>query len=186
MCGGRRMIHRQLFEGEFEPSKERMKPILNLEYLLKPFGGLWTSCYDESRGSDWIQWCLGERFNVPDNGYNSWVLDVDGEPKMLIINSLAHLIKAFKTHGITYESDHPLHSFNAVFPTLDFEALSRDFDGMHLTARGQYETHLSYPESLYGWDCESTLWFRWCFSKVEHLGKKSFMVDDPDLTLDES
>lgn len=171
------MISRQLYEGEHKPTEERMEPIKNREGGVKPFGGLWTSRYHETYGSAWVQWCLEQDFNVPDDGFNSWVLDVNDQPKLLIIDSLSDLIQALQTYRMTYGSDHPLYRFNTVLPMLDFEALSREFDGMHLTARGQSLTRLSHPESLYGWDCESTLWFHWCFSKVEPLGRKSFLVD---------
>lgn len=178
MCGRvRGLISRELFVGEVEPSRKHMKPITNRDLSNKPFGGLWTSHYNETYGSTWVQWCIVEDFGISDEGFDSWVLDVDCQPKLLIIDSLSDLIQALQTYRMTYGSDHPLYRFNTVLPMLDFEVLSIDFDGLHLTARGQAETRLSYPESLYGWDCESTLWFHWCFSKVEHLGKKNFMVD---------
>jgi hypothetical protein len=52
------------------------------------------------------------------------------------------------------------------FQPLDFERMAQDFDGMHLTDEGQWSTRLTQP-SLYGWDCESTCWFRWMFDRVE-------------------
>jgi len=39
----------------------------------------------------------------------------------------------------------------------NFELLATMCDAIWLTEKGQNETHLSYPISLYGWDCESVL-----------------------------
>jgi hypothetical protein len=52
---------------------------------------------------------------------------------------------------------------------LDFEAISNDYDGIHLTTNGESATRLTSGISLYGWDVECTLWFRWCFESVEKL-----------------
>lgn len=49
---------------------------------------------------------------------------------------------------------------------LDYERIAQDYDAIHLTDEGQWATRLTYPMSLYGWDCECVLWFRWCFSEV--------------------
>lgn len=55
---------------------------------------------------------------------------------------------------------------------LKFSEMAKQFDGMHLTDNGQWATRLPPFDSpnLYGWDCESTLWFRWAFDKVEDGG----------------
>ncbi len=47
-------------------------------------------------------------------------------------------------------------------PVLDFEKLARDFDGIWLTAEGQWDTRMTSP-NLYGWDVECVLFFRWVF-----------------------
>lgn len=171
------MISRELFVGEVEPSRKHMKPITNRDLSNKPLGGLWTSRYDETYGSEWVQWCIAEEFHAPDDGFDSWVL-YGHDSKLLVIDSLVDLKRALRTYRMKYDTDHPLYLSSPMFRSVfNYEAMAHDYDGLHLTARGQAETRLSYPESLYGFDCESTVWFRWCFSKVEHLGKKNFMVD---------
>ena len=37
--------------------------------------------------------------------------------------------------------------------------MSRIYDGVHLTAKGQCDTRMSNP-NLHGWDVECTLWLR--------------------------
>lgn len=45
---------------------------------------------------------------------------------------------------------------------LDFERLAMNYDGLHLTHDGYMRTRSRRPgPALIGWECESTLWFRW-------------------------
>jgi hypothetical protein len=30
-------------------------------------------------------------------------------------------------------------------------------------------------ETLYGWDCESTFWYRWAFAEIAHVGPRTFV-----------
>jgi hypothetical protein len=49
---------------------------------------------------------------------------------------------------------------------LDFEKRASECDGLHLTNEGYLRTRSRRPgPALIGWDCESTLWFRWVFTK---------------------
>ena len=50
----------------------------------------------------------------------------------------------------------------------DFEQLAIDYDGVHITESGESATRHTEP-GLYGWDCESTVWFRWAFSNVQKI-----------------
>lgn len=54
------------------------------------------------------------------------------------------------------------------------EAIAKKYDAVHLTSEGQWRTRHSTP-NLYGWDCESTLWLRWKFEKVEYIGEMGYM-----------
>ncbi len=47
--------------------------------------------------------------------------------------------------------------------------MARDYDGLHLTEKGQWDTHMGRT-NLYGWDMESTLWFKWPGGVVRPLG----------------
>ena len=57
----------------------------------------------------------------------------------------------------------------------DWSALSRDWDGVHLSIGGwltaedvPYQSEGQTTE-LRGWDMESTVWLRWSFSSVERV-----------------
>lgn len=53
---------------------------------------------------------------------------------------------------------------------LDFERFSTHYDGLHLTNKGYMQTRARRPgPALIGWDCESTLWFRWIFREWQEV-----------------
>lgn len=158
-------MNTQLFTGS-EPSAGKMAPIRN-EGFIKPRGGLWTSSYDAELGSDWIQWCQAEDFQVPRGGWPSFILEVDPNARILTIDSYEDLASACERYAIT--SDFPI-------TILDFERMAQDYDAMHLTATGQMATRLTHPVSLYGWDCESTIWFRWMFTSVTNIGRQKYSM----------
>lgn len=136
-------------------------PVSNKEYFNKPYGGLWTSTYrPETHDSEWVEWCRDEAFgNV--NSLAWHVLTPKADARIYTVNTLDDLHKLCHTYRLACEYEY--------LTCLDFETMSREYDGIHLTSNGQVETRLSYPENLYGWDVESTLWFHWCFERVDVL-----------------
>jgi hypothetical protein len=105
-----------------------------------------------------MDWCVSEQYAGP--SFNVWLLNPDPAARIAHIDTysdLAALVAAYPGPGV-----------DTRFP--DWEAVSRDYDAVHLTDAGQWATRLSHPHDLYGWDCESTLWFRWCFISHCHLG----------------
>ena len=162
----------QAFVGE-EPKEELVQPITNRMFI-KPDGGIWTSSYNEEFGSDWIRWMHSEQFY--NNGHEDvYLLKPRDDAKIYTINSytdLLHLIKQYP----------PIITVFGKF--LDFEAIAKDYDGIHLTYDGEIATRYTDDIDLYGWDVECTLWFRWCFSSVEMLDKNihdfadSYITDD--------
>lgn len=158
----------QLYVGEERPSLELFKPIENRDFV-KPSGGLWTSTYDSRYGSAWVEWCKQERFGFGENGYfPSWIVHPVAVSSLLVIDSYEDLEGAAKYYR---RKDRPQIGS---MTSLNFEEMAKDFDGMRLTAKGQAETRLTMPESLYGWDCESTVWFRWAFFKVKSIGRQTY------------
>lgn len=147
----------QLYIGKHKPGGARMKPIENGPLAVKPKGGLWTSTWEHG-SCGWIEWC---RSNEPgwieDKDY--WLLTPNPETRVLHVDSMKDLQALHKAYP------HDQHGFLGY----DFVTMARDYDAMHLTDRGQWRTRLTYPLSLYGWDCESTLWFHWRFTKVERI-----------------
>jgi len=123
--------------------------------------GLWTSTYSKKYGSDWIRWCVGEKFKEFTKKSLMTLIIPDDDAKIFTIDSLddlKYLIDRFpeKVPKMPY-----LTSF-------DFYELSKWYDAIHLTEKGQWETRFSQP-SLYGWDCESTLWFRMKFKIYKYI-----------------
>jgi hypothetical protein len=166
----------QLFIGRKEPNSHHFNPVSNDEgFGVKPRGGLWTSTYGPVYGSGWVDWCLSEDYNVPPDGrFASWLLEPNPTAVVLEIDSYEDLqVLVESDYGI----DGPGYALRLGGRGINFEKLATwgHIDAIHLTERGQWATRLSHPHTLYGWDCESTLWLRWAFVKVENLGYRRWM-----------
>jgi hypothetical protein len=161
----------QLYIGEHGPRPALFKTPRNRDMFVKPTGGLWTSTYlGAADGSDWVRWCRDEGGFGNVEKANWWLLTADPEAHVLVIDSYADLARATAAYPLIWDRADP---FYAERPKLDYEAIARDFDGVHLTDRGQWRTRLTHPLDLYGWDCESTLWLRWSFEGVQECQKES-------------
>jgi len=138
--------------------------------FVKPRGGLWTSTY-HSRGkfaSDWVEWCY---YEMPEWIYpNAFLLDIKEDARIYIIDTfedLEQLLNLYPSNLV----DKIGNILSSMFALIDWESVSEDYDGVNLTRNGQIRTRFSRP-SLYGWDSESTLWFRNVFSKIrKYKGK---------------
>jgi hypothetical protein len=55
----------------------------------------------------------------------------------------------------------------------DWDAIAREYDGIHLTVEGLIRAQVVACGSvmLDNWDAESTAWLRWCFDGVERVGE---------------
>lgn len=144
---------------------EQFRPVRNGEYGKKPDvkTGLWTSTYtpDAEDLSDWLRWCrVDSKWTYP----LRFVLEPEPDLKILVVDTMKDLEKIVARYQGGYGGW--VSSFTA---RLDFEQMLADgYDGMHLTEEGQWRTRLTEP-NLYGWDCESTIWFRWVFKSVKSL-----------------
>ena len=140
-----------------------IKSVKNRPFI-KPFGGFWTSTYtpNNEHPSDWARWCSSE---MPDKfNKKAIILTVKKDAKIFIIDSLDD-VKILK-------KKYPYNYSMKCLCILDWEKISQDYDGVAITSKGQWETRMPRDMkdmglSLYGWDCESTLWFRNVFSKIE-------------------
>ena len=128
---------------------------------IKPKGGLWLSSYDPTHEwlSDWGNWCSCE---MPEwIGNDGILIDIKRTARIAQIkdmNDLRHYFKRypFIRYGKNGLGDKEILYFQG--KCLDFELMRKDFDIIHLTQQGQYETRMpSGPLDLYGWDCESSL-----------------------------
>lgn len=127
----------------------------------KPRGGLWTSTYRSDEISGWAEWCRGEGYAC--GHHELFVLTPDPTAEVYEIDRYDDLTALHATYGRTERRG----SFE--YHHIDWTLVGERFAGVHLTDSGQWATRLSSPYDLYGWDCESTLWFRWAFAHIEHL-----------------
>jgi len=157
------------------PNRQSFNQVANdYSFGIKPKGGLWTSTYSPETGSGWVEWCLGEQYNVP-AGYRwrAWLFKPPADSLVLHIDTYADLVRVLEGgFGISG----PGSSLHAGGMGLDFEKLAQHYDAIHLTDQGQWETRLSHPHSLYGWDCESTIWLHWpwAYGEIIDLGTKTW------------
>lgn len=165
--GVSRVLGVQLHVTDLLHLDEDVRSVANGYNSIKPTGGLWTSTYNNEYGSDWIQWCESEEFSTT-KGHDGFLLYPDHEAKIFTIDDLDDLINLF--------NDYELNNQETYSKALNFERISQEYDAIHLSENGQRETRLSYPYNLCGWDCECTLWFRWCFKEVEKFIYKGACV----------
>lgn len=152
--------------------------------------GFWTSSFrEETQDSAWVAYLQRndqEPFSV------SWYLLTPREGITLyIVDNLEDLFALLDTYTLetpyqqkenaelgelhlsapysSYYRQLPTTKRNRHFAAIDFERLAQDYDGMWLTEAGKKATHLSIPHNLNGWDSESVLWFRWCFTQIERI-----------------
>lgn len=141
---------------------------INSDYGVKPKhrSGMWSSSLINQDGkitSDWVEWCRAENFG-PDK--QDWYLlypkpkikifQIDNIDDCVWLDTNDFLIKENIIHtGLNHMS-------------MDFVKLKKaGFDGINLTEEGQHATRWHKLYSLYGWDCESTVWLNWNFTRVE-------------------
>jgi len=162
-------------EGYGEPCAERYTPVRGEKPgWAKPAArcAFWTSTHGDE--DSWLAWLIGEVWSpgagrLEDHGF--WLLEPDPAARVYEIDALDDLVTLLRDYGLPKYPTLPDAGLLSEDKRIladdkrpDFEAMARDgFDGLHLTGEGQWLTRLSLP-SLYGWDCESTLWFRWAFT----------------------
>ena len=124
--------------------KNKFEPIKNDNWQ-KPKGGLWTSPSDSIYG--WKEWNEDEQFRECTNN-NSFEIDLPDNFKILKIDSKIDLLK-LRSYAYNYTK------------YLDFEYISKHYDAIWLTEKGERETrHSGMTEDIprmYGWDCETVL-----------------------------
>jgi hypothetical protein len=134
----------------------QLKPIVinnRNSFGKKPTGGLWTSPVNSSWG--WKDWCESEDFGdlrLCRKIYLSVSLN-----NALVIDSERDLQKlTWRNNPITRFPKLELPFGFGSSP--DFERMrEKGIEVIHLTEQGQWDTCLSEPLNLYGWDCESLL-----------------------------
>lgn len=148
---------------------EEMDPVKN-QLHVKPLGGLWTSTYQPTGkfASGWIEWCYSEEPEWITE--HAFLLEVKPDARIYTIDSqsdVLQLLNKYKLYRLRSESGKLIDvmDLGMSMAILDWEKIAQDYDGVHLTEEGQWRTRLARP-GLYGWDCESTIWFRNVFSRI--------------------
>lgn len=128
--------------GAPEYIKSKFKGITSRSHQNKPLGGLWTSPIESSYG--WKDWSEDNDFG---DLSRSFKIKFSGD--VLIIDNEADML------NLPWIDDR----------TIDFTLI--DADAIHLTEKGEHDTRLTWPKSLYGWDCETFLIFnRDCIQSI--------------------
>ncbi len=155
----------QLFQSaDMEYNPEKVDTIENFRFPhIKPSGGVWTSTYTkkESTPSDWLYFCKMEQL-ISEKKIHGLLLKPKKECNIVEIDTINDLNDIIKKYPDEPDEGYPLET------RINFEGLARDFDGLHLTYKGQWETRFTQP-NLYGWDTESTIWFN--PDCLEQIGK---------------
>jgi len=163
------MMMNQLHSRRAMPKPSLFVPVTNGDSCMgaKPDCGFWTSTYDPSiGGSAWIDWCVGNEYGLARSLDYGWLLTPAADARVLTIDSYADLQAVITAYPRQLRHVYRYEGY-ALMP--DFERMAHDYDALHLTAAGERATRLSLPYNLYGWDCESTVWFRWAFQSVERI-----------------
>lgn len=141
--------------GKFEKVRNKNLP------GVKPHGGLWLSPYKEKIGSPWLQFSYD---GYPVFGLERCsLLKIMDKSRIFVIDKLDDLRTLILIHGMKDKL------FQKYY--LNFESISRYFDGIFLTRKGRCKTHVILDMErnkgslyqfrpyvdLYGWDCESIL-----------------------------
>lgn len=149
----------QVILNDIQLNKNLFKPIKNAHHI-KPKGGLWSSTYtpDEKYVSEWHEFC-GEEFNNKLTKYMS-IFEFKNNTKVYQIDDYDDLACLYNQYSYRYKD---------YFDFLDYEKLSEKFDVINLTSRGQWETRLTNPYHLYGWDVECCLIMNFdCIGKITY------------------
>ena len=160
--------------------KNRFLPIENRNWV-KPTGGLWTSPVNSKYG--WKDWCHSEQFRICKES-KSFKLKFFDNAKIIIINSLKDLNVLPTIPQDSFFKDLKQQE------NINYEELvNNGIDAIWLTNKGQWDTRLTFPRNLYGWDCETVLIMNpnCCFEPVirtvliEKFKEEELVIFDNDL-----
>lgn len=145
-----RFVHFGIYD---KISEKYFQNVKNENGFVKPlFGGLWASPYEENETTEWENF-VKEIFGDSSHPMNYKIIfELKENSKIYTINSYIDLLRLLKNYTLKTEIDFKRQRF------IDFEKMSKDYDGLLLTSNGQIETRFSFP-GLYGWDVESLLLF---------------------------
>jgi hypothetical protein len=164
------------------PCPEKMEPVG--QGMRQPTGGLWTFSHDEGTAS-FIHWAttydnMGFVARTNPRWYrmigktlSCWLLHPSADARIAVIDKPSDLIVLGNKYGWDVSCwERPvlgMTEYTGEVHSLNFPALARDYDAVHLTEHGcdSLETRDAGRYRLSNWHAESTCWFRWCFDRIE-------------------
>ncbi|GAB6551943.1 hypothetical protein bcgnr5378_04760 [Bacillus cereus] len=167
-------MKKQLYVGKGEPTEQNIGVITNSVEINKPLGGFWTSTFiDEQVGSEWVT--FSKNVLTKYNGSTkAFTLTPKKDARIAHVDSMddyEELLRKYRLEMV----DPRLASISFFSNLIDYELLSKDYDGFHISQRAISIAKYTFDYiSLGAFDCESTVWFRWCFDDVEELDKKYY------------
>lgn len=143
-----------------ELTKEIFNPIVNREFFCKPDGGLWACTYTPNHEfvSAWQEWCFTNSFRY-EKLKSAVVFNVRKDARIYIINTYSDFERLLEKYLYRSPLNDMVISSILNMKFIDYEKMSKDYDGIYLTAKGEWETRYRYDANLYGWDVASLLLF---------------------------
>ena len=136
--------------GKTELKEELFNKDLTNNGINKPKGGLWSSPYNKDTISGWYQFCKDENFIKGDNSVGV-IFSLKEEARIYTIDTKEDL------DNLANKYPNDVLEILQEIAGLNFIAVSKDYDAIYLTDKGQWATRFSRPNTLYGWDCETLL-----------------------------
>ena len=162
---GKKELKKELFDHHIDVSEEIIKEMM---YLNKPVGSLWGSTFtpNEKHCSDWVRWCDESTYRPADYGViyslhkNARIYTIDSQEDL---GELVRRYPAFDDRELNVPGRR-----RKVY--LNFGEISKDFDVIHLTDKGNIANHSYFNMaeveiqgdkysvfSLNSWDVETWL-----------------------------
>jgi len=165
-------------EMEIEDIDEiKIPKIENISGENKPCGGFWTSSLiDNKYYSEWHQYMREEMGYDVKTIKRVFIVKPKDDAKLYEVNSIEdwyNLFEKYTSYIVELDRNFPPTKLGYI----DFELLSKDFDGLRISNKGlsdimKYNQMARYYKDdmpkipIDEWDVESTLWFRNVFDKI--------------------
>lgn len=145
----------QVYAGKYMPAEHSVTVIRNRKCFSKPHGGFWTST-KRGNGSAFIEWCECE-YEAFLTDRRRWEVVVKPDVKVFDFHGSEDIVKLQELQVLEENEMGQVQ--------INWEELSKHYDAFHLC-----EEAVQFEEiNLWGWDAESTVWFRWCFDGSREL-----------------
>lgn len=161
----------QAFCGRYPREDEFREPFLMEPARFgKPAGGLWTSSYHCMYDDGWIRF-VQEDYTAHPGYAGAWLL----HPKPCRV----WVMDGMESHDVFHDqfgvitpmekkiAERVYHQYGIgdriPVRSIDWQMVMQVCDAVWLTA--PWTVRMTREGTFYGWDCESTLWFKWLFDE---------------------